>query len=228
MAKQLKIKEWLSAFLARRELDAPDGRHLFSYRATPEEFLILEEGLKQNMALASMLDSQNPLNLWKNAPGFNAVFVLYAALCWQQKYEGTTWTYDVILKGLDIFLAKPSLELRDIIVSGLEFWGLAKNTQGLAYLGSIAREAGLPQKLLAENRGPVGHLLHSVLREALRSGQSGSIITSWLASYNSSLPQSCRSPEIIALLADSINAILDIKNSLHASTLGEALTELNE
>ena len=228
MAKQLKIKEWLSDFLARRELDAPDGRHLFSYRATPEEFLILEEGLKQNMALASMRDSQNPLNLWKNAPGFNAVFVLYAALCWQQKYEGTTWTYDVILKGLDIFLAKPSLELRDIIVSGLEFWGLAKNTQGLAYLGSIAREAGLPQKLLAENRGPVGHLLHSVLREALRSGQSGSIITSWLASYNSSLPQSCRSPEIIALLADSINAILDIKNSLHASTLGEALTELNE
>ena len=54
MAKQLKIKEWLSDFLARRELDAPDGRHLFSYRATPEEFLILEEGLKQNMALASM------------------------------------------------------------------------------------------------------------------------------------------------------------------------------
>lgn len=182
MAKQLKIKEWLSDFLARRELDAPDGRHLFSYRATPEEFLILEEGLQQNMALGSSMGYQNPLSLWENAPGFDAVFVLYAALCWQQKYEGTTWTYDVILKGLNISLTNPSLELKDIIVSGLEFWGLAKNPQGLVYLGAIAREAGLPQKLLAENRGPVGHLLHSVLREALRSGQSGSIITSWLES----------------------------------------------
>ena len=55
MAKQLKIKDWLNDFLASRELDAPDGRHLFSYHATPDEFLTLEEGLKQNMTLASML-----------------------------------------------------------------------------------------------------------------------------------------------------------------------------
>ena len=54
MAKQLKIKDWLNDFLASRELDAPDGRHLFSYHATPDEFLTLEEGLKQNMTLASM------------------------------------------------------------------------------------------------------------------------------------------------------------------------------
>ena len=156
------------------------------------------------MALASMLDAAKTLStcgkMLLDSLRFSCFMLRCAGSRSTKERHGRMMSF---LKGLDIFLAKPSLELRDIIVSGLEFWGLAKNTQGLAYLGSIAREAGLPQKLLAENRGPVGHLLHSVLREALRSGQSGSIITSWLASYNSSLPQSCRSPEIIALLADS-------------------------
>ena len=228
MAKQLKIKDWLNDFLASRELDAPDGRHLFSYHATPDEFLTLEEGLKQNMTLASMLGCQNPFCLWDNAPDFDAVFVLYAALCWQQRYGGTTWTYDVILNGLNTSLSNPSLELRDIIERGLNFWGLAKSERGYAYLGAIAREAGLPQKLLAENRGAVGRLLHSVLREALRSGQSGSIVTSWIESCKTLLPQSYWNEEIIALLADSINAILNIKKNLRASTLEEAMSELDE
>lgn len=43
----VKIKDWLNDFLASRELDAPDGRHLFSYHATPDEFLTLEEGLNK-------------------------------------------------------------------------------------------------------------------------------------------------------------------------------------
>lgn len=139
--------------------------------------------------------------------------MLYAALCWQQRYGGTTWTYDVILNGLNTSLSNPSLELRDIIERGLNFWGLAKSERGYAYLGAIAREAGLPQKLLAENRGAVGRLLHSVLREALRSGQSGSIVTSWIESCKTLLPQSYWNEEIIALLADSINAILNIKKN---------------
>ena len=228
MAKQFKIKDWLSSFLASRELDAPDGRHLYSYHATPDEFLTLEEGLKQDMALAYRLGYSTPFRLWYDVPSFDAVFVLYAALCWQQRYGGTTWSYDVILNGLNVFLPTPSLELKDIIEKGLHFWGLDKNKRGYVYLGAIAREAGLPQKLLTENRGAVGRLLHSVLREALRSGQSGNIITSWIESCETILPQSYRNEEIIDLLADSINAILNIKKNLCASTLEEVMAELDE
>ena len=228
MAKQFKIKDWLSSFLASRELDAPDGRHLYSYHATPDEFLTLEEGLKQDMALAYRLGYSTPFRLWYDVPSFDAVFVLYAALCWQQRYGGTTWSYDVILNGLNVFLPTPSLELKDIIEKGLHFWGLDKNKRGYVYLGAIAREAGLPQKLLTENRGAVGRLLHSVLREALRSGQSGNIITSWIKSCETILPQSYRNEEIIDLLADSINAILNIKKNLCASTLEEVMAELDE
>lgn len=227
MATQLKIKKWLNDFLARRGLKSPDGRHLFSYHATPEEFLTLEEGLKQNMSLASMLGHPNPFSLWDNVPDFDALFVLYAALCWQQRYGGTTWTYDVILNSLNVSRQSHS-DMSRIIERGLSFWGVARNTHGLAYLGAIAREAGLPQKLLSENRGAVGHILHSVLREAIRSGQSGSIITSWIESCKTLLPQSYRNEEVIGLLADSINAILTIKRNLRASTLDEAMVELEE
>ena len=80
MVQQFKSKDWLNAFLSRRGLHEPDGRHLFSYHPTPEEFLSLEEGLRQNVAAASKLGIQNPFALWKNASEFNAVFVLYASL----------------------------------------------------------------------------------------------------------------------------------------------------
>ena len=228
MAKQLNIKKWLHDFLYQRGLDKPDGRHLFSYHATPDEFLSLEEGLKQNVAMALVWGYANPLDLWDNVSHFNAVFVLYAALCWQQRYEGTTWTYDVVLRGLGITLDNPTQELKKNIERGLAFWGLAVNTRGYAYLGAIAREAGLPQKLLSENRGAVGGVLHSVLREALRSGQSGDIIASWVESCKNQLPQSCRDKAVIELLADSINAILDIKSYIRAATLSEAMTELDD
>ncbi|WP_294447053.1 hypothetical protein, partial [uncultured Mailhella sp.] len=177
MAKQLNIKNWLHDFLYQRGLDKPDGRHLFSYHATPDEFLALEDGLKHSVEVASILDDHNPLAVLNNMSDFDAVFVLYAALCWQQRYDGTTWTYDVVLQGLGITLDNPTQELKGTIENGLAFWGLAVNDKGYVYLGAIAREAGLPQKLLSENRGAVGGVLHSVLREALRSGQSGEIIT---------------------------------------------------
>ena len=228
MAKQLNIKNWLHDFLYQRDLEKPDGRHLFSYHATPDEFLSLEDGLKHSVEVASILDDHNPLAVLNNMSGFDAVFVLYAALCWQQRYEGTTWTYDVVLRGLGITLDNPTQELKNPIERGLAFWGLAVNTRGYAYLGAIAREAGLPQKLLSENRGAVGGVLHSVLREALRSGQSGDIIASWVESCKNQLPQSCRDKAVIALLADSINAILAVKAHVRSGTLEEVMAELDE
>lgn len=229
MSNQFVLKEWLNDFLAQRGLNRPDGRHLFSYHATPDEFLSLEKGLQQHAVLASNLGCQNPFDLWENASKFSAIFVLYAALCWQQQYAGGRWTYNVILSRLNIPLNNPRLKIENIIANGLRFWGLTKNDNGHAYLGAIAREAGLPQKLLAENRGPVGHILHSVLKEALHSGQSGSIITTWVESCKNLLPQSYRNnKELIEILADSINAILDIKQHLRAGTLEEAMAELDE
>ena len=228
MAKQLNIKKWLHDFLYQRGLDKPDGRHLFSYHATPDEFLALEDGLRHSVDVASILDDHNPLAVLNNMSSFDAVFVLYAALCWQQRYEGTTWTYDVVLRGLGITLENPSLELMKPVENGLKFWGLTVNDKGYVYLGAIAREAGLPQKLLSENRGAVGGVLHSILQEALRSGQSGEIITSWVESCKNQLPQSCRDKAVIELLADSINAILDIKSYIRAATLSEAMAELDD
>ena len=174
---QFKSKGWLNDFLARRGLSKPDGRHLFSYHATPDEFLSLEEGLRKNIDAVSRMGIDNPLILLKNSSDFNAVFVLYASLCWQQRYAGTTWSYDVILEGINITLDISTQELKDLISNGLRFWGLVENDRGYRYLGAIAREAGLPQRLLSENRGAVGRILHSVLREALQSNQSGDIIT---------------------------------------------------
>ncbi len=227
MVQQFKSKDWLNAFLSRRGLHEPDGRHLFSYHPTPEEFLSLEEGLRQNVAAASKLGIQNPFALWKNASEFNAVFVLYASLCWQQRYAGTTWSYEVIQEGLNISLKISTQELKGLISTGLRFWGLEENNKGYKYLGAIAREAGLPQRLLCENRGAVGRILHSVLQEALHSNQSGDIITTWVESFKNFLPQSYRDASITALLADSINATLDIKKFLRASTLEDAMAELD-
>lgn len=186
------------------------GGIFFSYHATPDEFYSLENGLMQNMAIDSKL-CKNQFIIWSNDRLYRAIFVLYSALCWQQRFDGGKWTYEIFLDPLNIRLNNPSLGLQDIIREGLGWWGQPLNATGLRYLGAIGREAGLPQKLLSENRGAVGRILHSVLHEALLAGQSRSIITDWIKSYRHLLPQSYWNNEIIFLLADSINVILDIK-----------------
>ena len=227
MANIFKIKDWLNGFLAERGLTEPDGRHLYQYHSSPEEYRVLENGLRLNVEYAHKFSCSTSLDLGMQMHGFSAVFVLYAALCWQQRYEGTRWKYEVILESLGASNPPASQKIQQLVQEGLRFWRLEKNKSGYAFLGAIAREAGLPQKLLAEHRGGIGRILHTVLHEAVRSGQTGNIIHEWINNCKDFLPQSYQHEEILDQLSDSINAILEIRHCLkNDSSLETAMIAL--
>lgn len=231
MANLFNFKNWLKDFLSKRMLESPDKRHIFSYQITPNEFISLENGLLNNVIAIRRLGIKNPLTIWKENNYFNALFLLYSAICWQQKYNGSSWSYGFILGGIGI-TDKNSYSypvLQYIIKKGLEYWGLNVNDCGLTYLGAIAREAGIPQKLLVENRGSIGRILHTVLGEAINSYPNSTLIKRWIENCKNLMPQSIRNNDyIIDALADSIIIIMDIKKKLMATTLDAAINELDE
>ena len=81
---------WLEAFLACRGVERPDGRALYAYRCTDEEFGSLAEALSRNPPRGGSV-SDTPIR----------AFVLYAAEWWQRKYDGRHWAWEPLLGALD-------------------------------------------------------------------------------------------------------------------------------
>lgn len=225
--KHSRAQDWLKDFLQSRDLNDADGRHLFAYHINPSEFNDLKDFLQKKVQTAA--DCTNSiLRHWGDNNGFCALFVLYASHWWQQHYSGGMFEWKPIMESLAF--PEGSWEVGQLggpVTLGLRGWHLEPRASGHKYLGSIAREAGLPLKLLSEHRGKVGLILKQVLREALRSGQHGNIVYIWVASMKTQLPVSYQDDTVISLLADSINIIIDIKNHIKVEKAEEALAELD-
>lgn len=224
--RQNRAQDWLNSFLQARSLTEADGRHLFYYHITPTEFNELSAFLIGKVQATARVKTF-VLNYWCNNKGFCALLVLYASHWWQQNYSGSQFEWKPIMDSLAF--PEGSWEPGQMgtpVTLGLHKWRLEPSEQGHKYLGAIAREAGLPLKLLSEYRGKVGIILKRVLREAIRSGQSGDIIHNWVANMKTQLPMSYRDDIVISLLADSINIIIDIKRQLNVKNAEDVFAEL--
>lgn len=220
-----KAGDWLKVFLDRRGISEPDGRHLFSYRATTDECFALRDILCEKVEAAARIMT-DVLKYWEDNESFCALFVLHASCWWQQ--HGTRFEWKPIMDSLDFpGDSWKSADMRPVIVRGLGVWKLSPAENGYRYVGAIAREAGLPQKLLAESRGAIGDILRRVLREALKSHPSDDVIRSWIGNMRDMLPLSCRDGIILDLLADSVIAILETRKLIHAADPDAALADLD-
>lgn len=69
---------WTQHFLSDRSLQAPDGRPLYAYRTSDQEYAALSELLKNYERSPRGLDSTT----------FTMAWLLYAAEWWKRSYEG--------------------------------------------------------------------------------------------------------------------------------------------
>lgn len=225
LSRPFKSNLWLQEFLKKREMEGPTGSPLFTYHAEPSEFVILKTELQKCVQKAQSFGYEDPFKLWDRETDY-AIFVLYASIFWQQTYDGSSWSWNAIWESLGVSPSAVSNSLGDIVRKGLAWWGLRTNTSGYVYLGSIAREAGLPQKLLTDGHGSVGYILDMVLKTALKCDASEALILSWVDAYKARLPLSYQKSAIVSLLADTIKAVLDIKKKITTSTVDDARNEL--
>lgn len=223
----VSITQWKVQFMARRELDYPTGRPLYTYRVTTEEFSdlesILQERLKVYLKLVSLADVSRSLEF------FPALFVLYSAEWWRRNYDGTGFSWDPILNAIGAPADGWNQAQRsDCVIRGFQEWKLRlSDAHGLRFLGSIAFQGGLPMQLLGTARGNIGRVLSRVLQLASSGTTDAKEIQEWVRSLATYLPNTYRQIEVFVLLTEVVVTVLRLKELANLTNSEGALDELD-
>ena len=212
------ILQFQRALLQRHDLPSPDGRALYEYRLTAEEFRKLKEVLR----------SFQPDQVLQRT-GFSALFVLYASEWWRRRYDGSGFSWEPILRSLSV---DPEIwtptQRSQCVKEGLAVWCLPlRKHGGLRFLGTVAVQGGLPLRLLSEARGGIGRLLSRVLQLAEGGAVAGPEIKGWVENLRKWLPESYRQDIIYELLAQMIHVALELKQEAKLSSGDDAVAVLD-
>lgn len=217
LESQRAFKIFKDSLLQRHDLPSPDGRALYEYRLTAEEFHKLKEVLRR-------FQPDQVLQFTE----FSALFVLYASEWWRRRYDGSGFSWEPILRSLDV---DPEIwtptQRSQCVKEGLAAWCLPlRKHGGLRFLGTVAVQGGLPLRLLSEARGGIGRLLSRVLQLAEGGEVAGPEIKGWVESLRKWLPESYRQDIIYELLAQMILFALKLKQEAELSS-GDAVAVLD-
>ena len=213
------LLQFQRALLQRHDLPSPDGRALYEYRLTAEEFHKLEEVLRS-------FQPDQVLQL----TGFSALFVLYASEWWRRRYDGSGFSWEPILRSLDV---DPEIwtptQRSQCVKEGLAAWCLPlRKHGGLRFLGTVAVQGGLPLLLLSsEARSGIGRLLSRVLQLAEGGEVAGPEVKGWVESLRKWLPESYRQDIIYELLVQMILVALKLKQEAELSSGKDAVVVLD-
>ena len=196
--------EWLREFLAGRDLDRPDGRALYAYRCTSQEFESLEAMLIAHMPHVQIRGSEETTV---------RAFALYASEWWQRKYDGRQWAWEPLLASIGwdrIFYP----DLYAPVKKAWEWWkvDLVRLPTSVRYLGTFACQGGLPLALI----GSADHRLTPYLRAVLKHTAAYRQFVDdpiELARDKQQLlrPPTLRRDYVFRLAADLIEAVLDLE-----------------
>lgn len=224
----VSITQWKAQLMARRDLEYPTGRPLYTYRVTTEEFTelesILQERMKVDLKLASLAEVARSLEF------FPALFVLYSAEWWRRNYDGTGFSWDPILNTIGAPADGWNQAQRsDCVIRGFQEWKLRlSDAHGLRFLGSIAFQGGLPMQLLGTARGNIGRVLSRVLQLASSGTTDAKEIQEWVRSLATYLPNTYRQTEVFVLLTEVVVTVLRLKELAHLTNSEGALAKLDQ
>lgn len=147
------LLRWLGQFLGKRLIKIPDGRSLYQYQCTPEEYRELLILLRSESYLSSKAQA--------------ACFSLFCAEWYRREYQsGIGWSWDGIRETLNLVLSPQ--DISHLIEKGLvDYWGrdLHHYNDGRRnFLGSVFAEGGLPVKALQEEGNKFKNFIESLLR----------------------------------------------------------------
>ena len=132
----------------------PDGRALYAYRCTGQEFETLTESLKQSAPLSGLAGD-----------AVVRAFVLYAAEWWQRRYDGRHWAWEPLLASIGWY----SVHYPELYETRQEGLGVVEGRSRGACPTSIrlsrkhfACQGGLPLALVGDAGSRITHYLRAV------------------------------------------------------------------
>lgn len=214
---------WIVALLNSKNLARPDGRMLYGYRLTDEEFRSLRETLSFATSFGKLDDVSNRIR------GFSALFVLYAAEWWRREYQGGAWRWSPIIRTFQDNAEEFDAAARTkCVISGFAFWGHRPSGDGKKFFGSVVAHGGLPLNFIAHGGGKFASIMEHTLRLASRYGWDESQITQAVAERGDELAKDLRRIEIYELISRMIATVLEIKQEFRLSGVVDPISLLNE
>lgn len=210
------ITNWVEEFLRHRELTQPDGRALYAYRCTAEEFSSLGEALSHT----------NPDG--GDTSAVTRAFVLYAAEWWQRRYDGRHWAWEPLLASVGWGVVHYP-DLYDPIRDALRWWrvDLVRLPTSVRYLGTFACQGGLPLALVSNDQRSVTQYLRAVLKYAAEYRQFVDDPIELARDQQHLLrPPTLRRDYVFRLAADLIEAVLDLEGDAQGEDPLSALDQV--
>ena len=215
--------KWIKELLNNRNLERPDGRMLYGYRLSNEEYKSLREMLAYTADFGELDEVSSRIR------GFSALFVLYAAEWWRREYQGGAWRWTSIINAFGgDSKALDAAARTKCVISGFAFWGHRPDGEGKKFFGAIVAHGGLPLKLIGQGGGKLASIMDYTLRLAARYHWDSLQIVNAIEERADELPtDSLRRPEIYQLIANMVATVLELKREFRLAGIADPLAVLN-
>jgi len=216
--------QWLSEFLEKRDIKdgKPDGRPLYAYQCTVDEYASLKELLVSSEKNITGTDFHLGYAL---STGY--LFAFYCSEWWRRNYEGGVWKWDPIITSLG-WDHNTWNKRTEFVAKGLRYWkrDLIHTGAGTQYLLSVASEGGIPINVLERENASFKYFLKAVIRE-YGFYVSGGLTAERVAYDNlNKLPLSWQQDQIATLAGQIVEQLWLLKSEIGDST--EPVKTLNE
>jgi len=201
---------WLRRFLKTRHLESPDGRHLYAYRTSDEEFVELRQVVSSSAKRRNFPDDTATA----------ALFCLYSSEWLRRELQGGNWNRWKPLFGslAADTSADISVEARTRAVEiGLSYWKLTVQRQEgwTAYFASLVCEGGLPLQLLRHEGGErLRGFFRAVLEDAAIFGGTPESIARAAERHQERLPATWRSTAVFQMAGDLVARIRELQQAV--------------
>lgn len=208
------VIEWRSSLLRRHSLTRPDGRPLYRYRISDDEY-------ERAASLLTELAQQGRLDHPDDQSA--SLFAAYCSEWFRREAESTFRKWENLAP--QIFGALSQAAKAELTEKGLRYWGrldeLIRDDRGRQFLLTLALEGGFSAKLLrSEARGWLKDYLSTLIREGLAEPDPTKEAMQRIANAHAPvLRESYRQPEFLALCAELILVLVHLRRQVdrHAS-----------
>lgn len=213
----MPLDQWISDFLSRRGLQEPDGRPLFAYKTSSEEFESLRQ-LLQNLPAGQ-----------HTTPHYPQTWLLFAAEWWKREYPGGAWRWGPLCEAA----GQRGLthdKTRKLVIDGRCLWRLqtAIKNEGKRFIGLVAVNGGLPMRLVESAQGGLSGLLRMVTEQALRYDLQDEQLRQAIEAQAALLPACYQQAPVYELLDNLVKAVLHIRKTYALQGAQDPIAKLQE
>lgn len=211
------LDQRISDFLSRRGLQEPDGRPLFAYKTSSEEFEALRQTL-HDLPATQRIHARYP-----------QAWLLFAAEWWKREYAGGAWRWGPLFEAAG-HQGLSHEKTRRLVIEGRRQWRLqtAIKNEGKRFIGLVAVNGGLPMRLVESAQGGLSGLLRMVTEQALRYHLPDDQLRLAIEAQAALLPSCYQQAPVYELLDNLIQAVLHIRRTYQLQGSADPIVKLQE